>query len=89
MKVEITYQWSELDKNHQFGISLKEGENNIHYNWAWYYLGKFMADIKPKNIAIYPYSVGKQIASYKYHDANKIALLIRNKIIKQYNLLEI
>jgi len=89
MEIEVSYRYSKLDNEKQFGIKILD-EREIHQvyiRWVYYYLGAFLG-IK-SGIRIYPFSLkddvfkGKVLKKYKYcNDAKRQAKLIFNKIIK-------
>ncbi len=77
MKIELSYQYSELDKNHQFGLVLEDEYYQPYFRWVYFYLGKYLSD----NVRLYPFNVGKVLKNYKWcNDAEKQAKLIANKI---------
>jgi|688.fasta_scaffold368256_5 hypothetical protein len=86
---EITYKYSDLDKEHQFGI--EQIRNAPIYNaWVWFYLGELFAGSKPQ---IYPYKLMahgfekvKILKAYQFaNNAKKQAQLIHGCIIRKLN----
>jgi len=84
MTIEISYRFSELDKEHHFFIRTKPTDQTNIYawetqyiNWIWYYMGK--ANVKTKSVRIYPFSDHNKskIKSYKFcNDAQRQARLL-------------
>jgi hypothetical protein len=84
MIIELTYKYSELDKDKQFGIVFHNvyppQENYVR--WVYYYLGLMIGEKKP---SIYPFAMrGAKIKKeYKYcADAERQAKLLTNCINK-------
>jgi len=88
MEIELTYRFSELDKEHQFGIVILNQRDftENYFRWMWFYMGVYLGEKRP---AIYPYSIGKEtyfkgknLKKYKYcNDANRQAKLLCRRII--------
>jgi len=82
MKIELSYKYSELDKQHQFGLVI-DGVQENYSRWVYFYLGKHLGIKEP---SIFPYKVGEVLYDYKYlNNAEKQGSLIANKIVKQLN----
>jgi hypothetical protein len=86
MKIELSYIWSDLDNEHQFGL-VSEDVPTVYNQWVWFYLGVFLG--MEHKYVLYPFSMlgnwrqGKILKSYKLHtDAERQARLIANRIIK-------
>lgn len=85
MKIELTYEWSELDKHHSFGIVFLESipSNEIYIRWVYYYLGTMFKDKRP---VMYPFSLlgnknGILIKEYKdCNNAERQAKLLFDKM---------
>jgi hypothetical protein len=78
IKIELSYQYSDLDKEKQYGIVI-EGLNEDYSRWIFYFLGCRFG----QRINLYPFKIGKTVKDYKYcSDAERQANLIANKIIK-------
>jgi hypothetical protein len=89
---EITYKYSDLDKEHQFGISFaKDLQNWTTYNqWVWFYLGELFAGKKPRfyGCSLQNLGIGKVkiLKTYQYcNDAKRQAKLIHGCIIRKLN----
>ena len=90
MKVLLTYRYSSLDNEHQYGLMLTDG-SPTQYLWLWFYLGqKFPVNYR-KDFALLPYSVlnihsatgkGKVIKEYSVNGAARLAALICARINK-------
>ena len=86
MTINLSYKYSDLDKQHQFGLDF----TNFHFGetyirWVWYYFGQEMIN-KKGNVIIYPYiaSKSKIYKRYKYcNDAKRQAALLRRAILKK------
>jgi len=86
---EITYKYSDLDKEHQFGIE-QIGNMPIYNSWVWFYLVELFAGNKPR---IFPYKLMahgfekvKILKTYKFaNDAKQQAKLIHGCIIRKLN----
>lgn len=79
--VQITYSYSELDKQHQYGIFV-----NFIYttyeNWIWFGIGQVI-NTKPKFV-IYPYPIkGKIIYSVNIDMTKTSADVLGRKIAKK------
>lgn len=90
MKIELSYKWSDLDKEHQFGL-VTTGDAQAYIQWIWYYLEVFLGT--DRRYTLYPFSLtsdwqkGKVLKSYKFHtDAERQAKLIANRINKIVNI---
>ncbi len=84
MKVKLSYRYSELDKEHQFGVTLEENNKEHYqnmYQWLWFYLGAYLG--KDRKVRIYPFALDKTLKGYNYNDAKKIAGWICNRIEKK------
>ncbi len=80
MKIELSYKYSDLDKEPQFGLVI-EGVKEVYARWIYFYIG---VHIGTKKQTIYPFKRGRILYSYKYlNDAERQGLLIVNKIKKQ------
>jgi len=81
LQIDVYHQYSNLDKEHQFGLVFRNEENYATYiRWIYFYLGKFLKD----GIGLYPYSVGKKIKTYQYcNDAIRQSKLISDLINKK------
>lgn len=80
MTVEISYKYSDLDKEPQFGLVFKDTFHCEDYiRWVWFYLGGLL---DRKGYTIYPYHFSsKIIKKYKYcNNAKRQAMLISNAI---------
>jgi hypothetical protein len=85
MKIELSYEYSELDKEPQFGLVIESVQED-YARWIYFYLGRHLGIKEP---AIFTYKIGEVLYDYKYlNDAEKQGLLIANKIVKQLNKLE-
>lgn len=84
MTIRLTYKYSNLDKEHKFGLTFMQGEAYEAYiRWVWFYLGERLANRK---FALYPFDLndGKILKEYQfYNDAEKQAKFIANKILKK------
>ena len=84
--IELTYEYSELDKEHQFGIFVDDPFGRENYvRWVYYYLG---VNLGPNGITFYPYRLdsGKVINKYKFcNDAERQAKYIVKAIHRQLN----
>ena len=60
MKITLTYEYSKLDKQHQFGVSTER--INVWTQWIWFALGRHL---KGKKVHLYPYEVGRVIKEYE------------------------
>lgn len=89
MKFELSYKYSELDKEPQFGLLIEANAGYENYvRWVWYYLGAHIGT--NRQFELYPYSLHsfnydaikpKTIKDYKYqNDAKRQAMLIHNAI---------
>jgi len=79
MKIELSYKYSNLDNEPQFGLVI-EGVPETYARWIFFYIGRNL-NIKP---TIYPFNIGKVLYSYKFcNNAERQALLIVNRIKKQ------
>ena len=77
LQIKLYHQYSELDKEHQFGVVTESNEYwNSYINWIWFYMGKKLGS---KNYAIYPCSIGDAKPKRIYKNCNNA--------IKQANLL--
>lgn len=80
MKVRLTYKYSELDKEHQFGLTFTEYSEvyEMYVRWIYFHLGRLLGNDK---ITIYQFDSGKVVKEYKYcNDAERQASLVFNKI---------
>jgi hypothetical protein len=78
MKIELSYDYSFLDKERQFGIEIY-GLDETYSRWIFYYLGCRFG----QRINLYPYHIGKTVKNYKYcNNAIRQANLIADRIIK-------
>ena len=84
MQIRLTYSFSLLDNEHQFGIEFIDDQpyHNLYIRWVFFYLGMYL---EKKKIPIYPYSIGiKTFKQYKNcNDAKRQAMLIVNAINKK------
>lgn len=82
LKVNIYYQYSDLDKQHQFGITFDNDENYaVYIRWIYFHLGRRLSD--SRDYSLYPYAVGEKIKTYEYcNDAERQAKYIINRMIK-------
>jgi hypothetical protein len=84
MKIELSYKYSQLDKEPQFGL-MCEAESiwdEAYIRWIYFYLGEFFGGKRPR---IYPFTIneGRILKNYKMcNDAKRQARLIFNKINK-------
>jgi len=83
LQIDVYHRYSELDKEHQFGLVFRNEENHATYiRWIYFYLGKFLKD----DIPFYHFAVGRKIKTYQYcNDAIKQARLIYSLIKKKSN----
>jgi len=79
MNVKLYHKYSELDKEHQFGI---EAESEIVLAWVFYHLGFLGIDSKKIWIAPFKGYDMKLIYTYKTNGCDKIARFIFKKINK-------
>jgi hypothetical protein len=85
----ITYVYSNLDKEPQFGLETNN-ENEVYNRWVYFYLGELFGGNKP---TIYQFELTEMVfrqkirkKTYKYcNDAKRQAKLIYNYIIKIYD----
>ena len=91
MKIILSYQYSTLDKCHQFGLECTETSGYETYiRWTWFHLGEKMADLKinkkPYDILLFPFKCGKILKTYAFcNSAERQAKLIANRILKLKN----
>ena len=94
MKVLLTYRYSDLDKQHQYGLMLIEG-GQTQYLWLWFHLGQQIPTFYHERFELLPYSVlnihsatgkGKIIKEYSQDDTVRLAVLIATKINKHLTL---
>jgi hypothetical protein len=91
MKIILSYQYSTLDKCHQFGLECTETSGYETYiRWTWFHLGEKMADLKinkkPYDILLFPFKRGKILKTYVFcNSAERQAKLIANRILKLKN----
>lgn len=84
MEVIVSYKYSTLDNEPQFGLEFTEDNENlkIYIRWVYYYLGVHLGIAK---FPIYSFTIrdGKVIKRYKFcNDAKRQAKLIANIIHK-------
>lgn len=86
---EVTYKYSDLEKEPQFGIRFTDDlqKLNTYNQWVWFYLGELFEGKKPK---IYPYKLqaygfeNVETKTYKNcYDAKRQAKLIHGCITRQ------
>lgn len=86
MTFELSYRYSHLDNEHQFGIVVNNNTDEVYVRWIFFHLGAFK---KLHEITIYPFSLvkdfkGKVLREYKFcNDAERQAKMIAKRIIKQ------
>jgi hypothetical protein len=89
MKIILTYEYSHLDNNHQFGLEFKDAEYcDVYIYWIWFYLGSLLSEIvnHGHDIRLYPFESGNVIKEYKFcNNAERQAKLIANRILKLKN----
>jgi len=82
--IELHYQYSELDKKHNFGIVTQPdmpGAYKSYVQWIWFHVGRQLARTNKETYVIYPYKVGKLKKAYKYcNDAERQGTMIANRI---------
>ena len=82
MKIELSYQYCDLDKQQQFGIVPES--HQVYINWIWFYMGVLLREYPA--VMLYPFRVGKVIKKYKYaNDAERQAKYIVYQIKKKLN----
>jgi hypothetical protein len=80
-KVQITYSYSKLDKQHQYGI-FTNFLSPTYENWVWFGIGQVI-NTKPKFV-IYPYQIeGKTIYSPNTDMSRTSADVLGRKIAKK------
>lgn len=83
MAFTVTYKYSVLDKEPQFGIvSSLTPHHETYVRWVWFYLGAHFGENKPR---LYPFELNDatNAKTYKYcNDAKRQAKLIINHINK-------
>lgn len=90
--VKLSYQYSDLDHTHEFGLETDTlGVSNAYIKWFWFYLGKELAGLgineKPLKVSLYPFAQGKVIAEYKFcNDARKQAIMVAGRMKKKLGL---
>lgn len=82
MKILLSYEYSNLDQRPTFGLVFEGSQNTQTWvRWVWFHLG---ALLKGYDFQLYPFKVGKLIASYNgTGSARTKAKFIANKIIKK------
>ena len=81
MTIQLTYKYSDLDEENQFGLQFFDIEHcETYIRWVYFYLGHFMGG---EYIRLYPFASGKVVKNYKFcNDAKRQATLIFNAIKK-------
>jgi hypothetical protein len=87
MKFELSHQYSDLDRVHQFGLvitGINHVSDEIYVRWVFYYLGALFGITR--HFRLYPFSSGNIQKEYKFcNNAERQARMIYTRI--QKNLL--
>ena len=82
MTIQLSYKYSDLDEDHQFGLEFIGATkyDEIYIRWVYFYLGLHTT----KKPSLYPFKNGTLYKTYKHcNDAERQAKLILNAINKQ------
>jgi hypothetical protein len=80
--VKVWYNYSELDKMHQIGITY-DFENDPWWCWLWFYLGTELGAKRKFMLCPFKMDHWKLLKVYKYHPASETAKLVVNLIKKK------